>query len=82
MNLGQTLNPVTLQKKIVFTKAKGETGETAQSIKCLPCKHEDPSSIFKTHVKSKKPDMVVPLVISAIGKVKTGGSLGLNDQPT
>lgn len=41
-------------------KVRGEAEQTARSVKCFLGKREDPSSILKTQVKSKKPDMVGP----------------------
>lgn len=64
-------------------KVEGEAGQTAQSVKCLRGKHEDPSSILKTQVKSKKPDMVGPACNFSSWEVETADPWGLiTSQPS
>lgn len=50
MNLGQPLNPVTLQK-CLYKKVDGEPGETAELVKGLLCKLRDQVQASKPHQK-------------------------------
>lgn len=49
------------------------TGELGLSVKCSLCKHEDLSTIGRTHTEI--------LDVYWMWRVQTGGSLGLSGQP-
>lgn len=50
-------------------------GEIAQMVKCLLCRHEDPSSIPRTYIKM--PEMVASACKLRAGEKLTGGILGV-----
>lgn len=58
------------RKQAVFKVPEIRVGKQ-QSVKCLPCQHEDPSSIFKTHVKM--PGVMTHTCNPSIGEAETDG---------
>lgn len=57
------------------------TGEMAQWIRCLPCKHGDLYLTPRIHVRKQKPGMVICNCNPSAGEAVTCGSLGFTSQP-
>lgn len=58
------------------------TGDMALWIRCLPCKYGDLHLTSRTHVRERKPGMVICNCSLSAGEAMTCGSLGFSSQPT
>lgn len=58
------------------------TGDMALWIRCLPCKYGDLHLTSRTHVRKRKPGMVICNCSPSAGEAMTCGSLGFSSQPT